>query len=84
MNLQELIALACRTAESPVTDNKGRLEFVFDDAGLERFAEVVAAAEREALWLYLLPYWSASRRQSHRQAMIDAALNETKSTTKGE
>jgi hypothetical protein len=48
MNLQELIALACRTAERPVTDNKGRLEFVFDDAGLERFAEVVAAAEREA------------------------------------
>jgi uncharacterized GH25 family protein len=48
MNLQELIALACRTAARPVTDNKGRLEFVFDDAGLERFAEVVAAAEREA------------------------------------
>jgi len=48
MNLQELIALACRTAERPVTDNKGRLEFVFDDAGLERFAEVVAAAERDA------------------------------------
>jgi len=48
MNLEELIALACRTAERPVTDNKGRLEFVFDDAGLERFAEVVAAAEREA------------------------------------
>jgi hypothetical protein len=49
MNLEELIALACRTAERAVTDNKGRLEFVFDDAGLERFAEVVAAAERDAL-----------------------------------
>jgi len=49
MNLEELIALACRTAERAVTDNKGRLEFVFDDAGLERFAEVVAADVREAL-----------------------------------
>jgi hypothetical protein len=48
MNIKTFIALACRTAERTVTDNKGRLEFVFDDAGLERFAEVVAAAEREA------------------------------------
>jgi hypothetical protein len=46
MNLEELIALACRTADS-LTDNKGRLEFVFDDAGLERFAEVLAAADTE-------------------------------------
>ena len=61
MTREELIALACRTAERPVTDNKGRLEFVFDDAGLERFAELVAAAERDALWLYLLPYWDWHR-----------------------
>lgn len=47
MTREELIALACRTADS-LTDNKGRLEFVFDDYGLESFAALVAAAERDA------------------------------------
>jgi hypothetical protein len=47
MTREELIALACRTAVS-LTDNKGRLEFVFDDYGLESFAAMVAATEREA------------------------------------
>jgi len=55
MKLEELIALACRTAERAVTDNKGRLEFVFDDAGLERFAEVVAAAELLSVKLTVAP-----------------------------
>ena len=47
MTREELIALACRTAVS-LTDNKGRLEFVFDDYGLESFAAAIATAEREA------------------------------------
>ena len=47
MNREELIALACRTADS-LTDNKGRLEFVFDDHGLESFAAAIATAERDA------------------------------------
>ena len=48
MTREELIALACRTAVS-LTDNKGRLEFVFDDYGLESFAAAIATAERDAL-----------------------------------
>ena len=48
MTREELIALACRTADS-LTDNKGRLEFVFDDYGLESFAAAIATAERDAL-----------------------------------
>ena len=48
MNREELIALACRTADS-LTDNRGRLEFVFDDHGLESFAAAIATAERDAL-----------------------------------
>ena len=47
MNRDDIIRMAQEVADIQ-TDSRGRKEFIFDSYGVERFAELVAAAEREA------------------------------------
>jgi hypothetical protein len=47
MNLDDIIGMA-REAGDCFRDSRGREEFIFDCYGIERFANLVAAAEREA------------------------------------
>ena len=47
MNKEDIIRMAREVADIQ-TDNRGREEFIFDSYGIERFAALVAAAEREA------------------------------------
>ncbi len=47
MNLDDIIGMA-REAGDCFRDSRGREEFIFDSYGIERFANLVAAAEREA------------------------------------
>ena len=42
-----IIRMAREVADTS-TDRNGRVEFIFDNYGLENFANLVAAAEREA------------------------------------
>ncbi len=46
MNRDNIICMAREVADTS-TDRMGRVEFIFDNYGLERFAALVAAAERE-------------------------------------
>jgi hypothetical protein len=46
-NRGDIIRMAREVADIE-TDNRGREEFIFDSYGIERFANLVAAAEREA------------------------------------
>lgn len=47
MNRDDIIRMAREVADIQ-TDSRGREEFIFDSYGVERFAALVAAAEREA------------------------------------
>ncbi len=47
MNREEIIKMA-REAGDYLVDKRGREDFIFDCYGIERFAALVAAAEREA------------------------------------
>lgn len=47
MNREEIIRMA-REAGDYLVDKRGREDFIFDSYGIERFAALVAAAEREA------------------------------------
>lgn len=46
MNREEIIKMA-REAGDYLVDKRGREDFIFDSYGIERFAALVAAAERE-------------------------------------
>jgi hypothetical protein len=48
MTRDDIIRLACEVGDK-TTDRRGRVTFSFDEFGLERFAAIVAAAEREAI-----------------------------------
>ena len=47
MNREEIIKMA-REAGDYLVDKRGREDFIFDSYGIEHFANLVAAAEREA------------------------------------
>ena len=47
MNRDDIIRMA-REAGDYLVDKRGREDFIFDCYGIERFAAIVAAAEREA------------------------------------
>jgi len=47
MKQDEIIEMA-RQAGDVLTDSRGRMDFCFDNYGLEAFANLVAAKEREA------------------------------------
>jgi hypothetical protein len=47
MNREDIIRMAREVADIE-TDYRGREEFIFDSYGIERFANLVAATEREA------------------------------------
>ena len=47
MTRDDIIRMA-REAGDYLVDKRGREDFIFDSYGIERFAELVAAAEREA------------------------------------
>lgn len=47
MTKDDIIRMAREVADIE-TDYRGREEFIFDSYGIERFANLVAAAEREA------------------------------------
>ena len=47
MNRDDIIRMA-REAGDYLVDKRGREDFIFDSYGIERFAALVAAAEREA------------------------------------
>ena len=47
MNRKDIIRMA-REVGDCLTDKRGREDFIFDSYGIERFAALVAAAEREA------------------------------------
>lgn len=47
MNREDIIRMA-REAGDYLVDKRGREDFIFDSYGIERFAALVAAAEREA------------------------------------
>jgi hypothetical protein len=47
MNRDDIIRMAREVADIQ-TDSRGREEFIFDSYGVESFANLVAAAEREA------------------------------------
>ena len=47
MNREDIIRMA-REAGDYLVDKRGREDFIFDSYGIERFANLVAAAEREA------------------------------------
>lgn len=47
MNREEIIKMA-REAGDYLVDKRGREDFIFDCYGIEHFANLVAAAEREA------------------------------------
>jgi hypothetical protein len=47
MTREEIIRMA-REAGDYLVDKRGREDFIFDSYGIERFANLVAAAEREA------------------------------------
>ena len=47
MNRDDIIRMA-REAGDYLVDKRGREDFIFDCYGIERFAALVAAAEREA------------------------------------
>ena len=48
MNRDDIIRMA-REAGDYLVDKRGREDFIFDSYGIERFAALVAAAERERL-----------------------------------
>jgi hypothetical protein len=47
MTREDIIRMA-REAGDYLVDKRGREDFIFDSYGIERFANLVAAAEREA------------------------------------
>ena len=57
MNRDDIIRMA-REAGDCFRDSRGREEFIFDSYGIERFANLVAAAEREkvAHWMMTACY----------------------------
>lgn len=52
MNREEIIRMA-REAGDYLVDKRGREDFIFDCYGIERFAALVAAAERERVAGYM-------------------------------
>ena len=49
MTQDEIIEMA-RQVGDVLTDSRGRMDFCFDNYGLEAFAKLVAEKEREACW----------------------------------
>ena len=66
MTQEEIIDMA-RQAGDVLTDSRGRMDFCFDNYGLEAFAKLVAEKEREAC-AKLVDYWEA-REGEHADAI---------------